>query len=116
MPVHVIRRRLAQSHGRWIEFQTPLGWHRGVVEQVGSDAALVRVPRQYAPVRMVSGTIDELDVQLLSDGENRSFVHAYYGNGYGNRYGYGYGNGWWGNGWWWWWIPFWALLSLAFWW
>ncbi|MCL6452127.1 MAG: hypothetical protein K6T78_00695 [Alicyclobacillus sp.] len=99
--------------GQWVQFGTPWGTHRGIVEQVTPRAVLVRVPRRYAPAGLVSserqGTTDEekLDLALAYGG------YPGYGYGYGGRWGYpGYG-AWWG-GWWWWWLAFAWIFWLAF--
>jgi len=95
-----------RSMGKWVEFHTIQGYHRGVVERVTNESALVRVPRRYAPVGLVA--FEDNDRQ--TDAQKLDIALAQYGyRGY-NRYGYGY----WGGGWWWWWLPFALIFWLAF--
>ncbi|GMA49643.1 hypothetical protein GCM10025857_10000 [Alicyclobacillus contaminans] len=37
-----------RHRGQWIEFKTPWGKHRGIVESVQRDRVLVKMPKQYA--------------------------------------------------------------------
>lgn len=105
------RSQCVHHMGNWVRFQTPWGVHQGIVTQVNQNAVLMRVPRQYAPMRLMShseqtGVNDEqkLDLALTQYG---------YGYGYGGRWGYpGYGA--WYGGWWWWWLAFAWIFALAF--
>lgn len=109
--------------GKWVQFQTPWGHHRGIIAEVNNRAVLVRVPRQYAPIGLVSHSqsVDKDDEKKLD------FALAQWGGvwgglrGYGPGYGAYGGRGWgypgygaWYGGWWWWWLAFAAILALAF--
>lgn len=108
--------------GKWVQFRTQWGMHRGIVTDVNNRAVLIRVPRQYAPVGLV-GHFQEaykddekkLDLALAQWGGYAgwgSYGQPSYG-AYGGGWGYpGYG-GWYG-GWWWWWLAFAAIFALAF--
>ena len=103
-----------QKHlGGWVQFQTPWGMHRGVVERVTHQGVLMRVPRQYAPVSLASAPQsdeDKLGAALAQWGYGRGAPgYGAYGGGWG-RPGYG----WWGGGWLWWWLAFSWLFLLAF--
>ncbi len=101
-----------QYIGQWVRFHTPLGSHRGVVEQVANNAALIRVPRQYAPVGYASDR--SLPTQSLEQKIDAVLAGGYGYAAPGPGYPPAYGNGWWAGGWWYWWIPFLAILALAF--
>ncbi len=118
-----------QYVGEWVRFQTPLGQHRGVVEQVRGDAALIRVPRTHAPLGLASlraqtdysdeQKIDAVLAQWAFGGPGGpggpGYRPGFGAPGYPPAYGPpGYGAGWWARGWWFWWIPFFAILALAF--
>lgn len=96
-----------KSMGQWVQFRTRWGSHRGVVEAVNDRAVLMRVPRQYAPMGLVSheqsSEEQRLDIALAEWGG--------YG-GYRGRWGYpGYGA--WRAGYWWWWLAFASIFLLA---
>jgi hypothetical protein len=103
--------------GQWVQFRTPYGYHRGVVERVAPQGVLMRVPRAYAPTSLASaiGLGEQTDEQRL----DLALAQWGYGApangapGYAAP-GYGYANGWWAAGWWWWWIAFAAIFWLAF--
>lgn len=113
--------------GKWVQFRTQWGTHRGIVSDVNDRAVLVRVPRQYAPTGHASFAQSapkddeaKLDLALAQwggyggapgwgGGYRRSGYGAYNGGGWG-RPGYG---GWYG-GWWWWWLAFAWIFWLAF--
>ncbi|KPV45700.1 hypothetical protein [Alicyclobacillus ferrooxydans] len=113
--------------GKWVQFQTQWGTHRGIITDVNNRAVLVRVPRQYAPTGLVSHfqAVDKDDEEKLDlalaqwggyggapgwgGGYGRPGYGAYGGRGWG-RPGYG---GWYG-GWWWWWLAFAWIWWLAF--
>lgn len=122
------RGQCQKNLGNWVQFETPWGRHRGVVERVSDHGVLMRVPRQYAPTglathRVLSAKTEEqkLDLALAQWGYGGGWSsggapgYGAYGGTYGNR-GYangGYG-GWWGGGWWWWWLAFAWIFWLAF--
>ncbi|WP_258109613.1 hypothetical protein [Alicyclobacillus sp. SP_1] len=105
-----------QSLGKWVQFQTKWGVHRGIVQQVTPQGVLMRVPRQYAPSGLASYAADatdaeseRLDAALVAYGYGPGPVYA--GNGayrpYGNGRAWGYpGYGAYYAGWWWWWLAF----------
>lgn len=108
--------------GRWINFSTPWGQHRGVITDVNQRAVLVRVPRQYAPLGLASAeqTADGEDAKRL-DAVLAAWGYGGYGYGGPGYGGYGYGGGWgrpgygaWYGGWWWWWLAFAWIFALAF--
>lgn len=37
--------------GKWIEFRTPWGWHRGVIERVTNNTAVIVSPSRYVPAQ-----------------------------------------------------------------
>jgi hypothetical protein len=107
--------------GRWVQFQTPWGSHRGIVSDMTNRAVLMRVPRGFAPAGLATA-----EKVLTDDDEKRldlALTQWGYGGGYGG-YGYGrrgYGAGWgypgyggWYGGWWWWWLAFASIFWLAF--
>jgi len=112
--------------GKWVQFRTQRGFHRGIVHEVNPNAVLIRVPRNYAPYQLVTETLDATDEHKLDIALTRfgypAYGYAGYGGypGYGGYGGYGAGRwgypgyGAWGGGWWWWWLPFAAILALAF--
>ncbi|MCL6444426.1 MAG: hypothetical protein K6T83_13405, partial [Alicyclobacillus sp.] len=80
--------------GGWVQFRTPWGYHRGVIESVNDRAVLMRVPRQYAPVGLVSRSAGS---EQLSDQERLDLTLAQWGYpgyagwgypGWGARWGY----------------------------
>ncbi|MCY0874915.1 MAG: hypothetical protein OWT28_01320 [Firmicutes bacterium] len=125
------RGQCQKNLGNWVQFETPWGRHRGVVERVTDRGVLMRVPRQYAPTslathRALRAETEEqrLDLALAQWGYGGAGGwgggagapgYGAYGGAYGNR---GYGNGgyggWWGGGWWWWWLAFAWIFWLAF--
>jgi hypothetical protein len=113
-----------QKHlGQWVQFQTPWGRHRGVIEAVNPRGVLIRVPRQYVPARLANHaqSPDQSDEQKL----DMALTQWGYGGGWGGGPGYGgapawnggYGRpgygGWWWGGWWWWWLAFAWIFWLA---
>jgi len=103
--------------GNWVQFRTPWGAHRGMIQSVNSRGVLMKVPGQYAPV----GLATYQGATNASDEEKLDIALAYGGypgygapGGYGPRPGYpGYGvrpgypgHGYWARGWWWWWLAF----------
>ena len=103
--------------GGWVQFHTPWGYHRGVIEQVGPTSALVRIPRQYAPTTLIhheTGETDEqkLDIALAAWGYGPGPAYGPRPGGWGRDY-YRPGYGWWVGGWWWWWIAFAWIFALA---
>lgn len=109
----------ANNLGKWVQFQTQWGSHRGIVAEVNNHAVLIRVPRRYAPM----GLVNNSEVRYKSDEERLDLALAQWGGWrgyggpgyrpYGARWGYpGYG-AWWG-GWWWWWLAFAWIFWLAF--
>ncbi|MCL6631319.1 MAG: hypothetical protein K6T63_01690 [Alicyclobacillus herbarius] len=102
--------------GGWVEFRTPWGYHRGIVEQVTPNAVLMRVPRRYAPAGIA--TVSNLDVShRASPSEKLDIALAQWAYGrpyaYGARWGYPGWGAWWA-GWWWWWLAFAWIWALAF--
>lgn len=106
--------------GKWVQFRTPWGSHRGIVTDVNNRAVLIRVPRQYVPASLVS---DSQSVEK-DDEKKLDLALAQWGGGWGG-YGPGYGpyggRGWgypgygaWYGGWWWWWLAFASIFALAF--
>lgn len=99
--------------GQWVQFRSPWGMHRGIIQEVSPTGALIRMPRQYAPMTMISDArhpqtdADKLDVALAQWGYG-----PYPGPRYGPRYGPGYNR--WAGGWFVWWFAFAAILALAF--
>lgn len=91
-----------QRHvGQWIRFRTPYGVHKGVVERVTADSAIILSPRQYVPVQLASSDIGEDELQKLDIGlatYGRGFVTAGY-PGYGGGHAGPRGYGGWGYGW-----------------
>lgn len=123
--------------GGWVQFRTPWGTHRGIVEQVNSRGVLMKVPKEYAPVSLAFGNngrqTDEqkLDAALAFGGYGGAYGAAPgygprpgvgvgpgggVGPGCGPRWGYpGYGA--WGGGWWFWWLAFaWIIFFAFLWW
>lgn len=113
--------------GKWVNFRTQWGMHRGIVSGINDRAVLVRVPRQYAPAGLVSQaqTVDESDEAklnlVLASWGGYGIGPGYGGGGYGPGYGAYAGRGWgypgygaWYGGWWWWWLAFAAIFALAF--
>ena len=103
--------------GRWVQFQTPWGSHRGIIHEVNSRGVLMKVPRQYAPVTLIKHE----GAGAVSDEEKLDLALAWGGYPNGGGYGYGYGGrpgypgyGYWGGGWWWWWLAFAWIFWLAF--
>ncbi|MCL6625684.1 hypothetical protein [Alicyclobacillus shizuokensis] len=105
--------------GGWVEFRTPWGYHRGIVERVTPHAVLMRVPKQYAPASYATASIQKaaqadaratdeqkLDIALAQWGYRRPYT-------YGARWGYPGWAGWWA-GWWLWWLAFAWIWWLAF--
>ncbi len=103
--------------GKWVNFQTQWGTHRGIVSGVNDRAVLIRVPRTYAPVGLASHS-----PTFVNDDETKLDLALAQWGGYGQpgngavagrRWGYpGYG-GWYG-GWWLWWLAFAWIFWLAF--
>jgi hypothetical protein len=95
--------------GKWVQFRTPWGSHRGIVTDVNNRAVLIRVPRQYAPVGLVS------DSQIVEhDDEKKLDLALAQWGGYGVvAWGYPGYAAWWA-GWLWWWLAFAWILALAF--
>ena len=127
------RSNVENAVGQWVQFRTPWGYHRGIVEQVNQRAVLVKVPKEYAPISLAYGSANgaQNDAERLNTALTK---HNYrisgdvtpafggYGPGYGpgaggapgGRWGYpGYGD--WGGGWWWWWLAFAWIFLFAFW-
>jgi hypothetical protein len=81
--------------GKWVQFRTPYGVHRGVIERVTATKAIIKSPKQYIPVDLALDDDDDdrrLDVALAWGGYGRGgYPGAGYGRGYGRGYGYGYG-------------------------
>lgn len=82
--------------GKYVRFQTPYGYHEGVIERISGEKAVILSPRKYIPVQFASKTLDtdaeqRLDIALAWGGFGG-------GGGYGGGYGAGYG-GWGGYGW-----------------
>jgi hypothetical protein len=99
--------------GQWVHFSTPWGYHRGIVMDVNDRAVLVRTPRRYAPVGLVSDvqSVDANHAERL----DVTLSQWYPGWGYA-RWGYpGWGG--WRAGWYWWWLAFaWIFALAALWW
>ena len=77
--------------GQYVRFQTPYGYHEGVIERIRGNQAIVLSPRKFIPVQFVSEPLD-------TDEEKRLDLALAWGGGYGGRGGYG-GYGAWGYGW-----------------
>lgn len=109
--------------GRWMEFRTPWGKTRGIVEEVNHRAVLVRIPKEHVPIQLLSQShgADEarLDATLAEYGYPA-------GPGYGGqtpgsggncapngRWGYPGYYGWYGS-WFLWWLAFAWIFLLAF--
>ncbi len=105
----VTRLQCERCIGHWVQFRTPWGVHRGIVEAVTPQAVLVRMPRQYAPVGLANFTGNE---GQRAEGD---LVLAQYWGYPGRGYPYAYpGAWWWWAGWFWWWLAFAWILALAF--
>jgi hypothetical protein len=111
-----------RNMGRWMEFRTPWGKTRGIVEQVNHRAVLVRVPKEHAPVVLLnnSQSSDEarLDVTLAQNGYPSYGAGGGYGGG---EPGYGGGARWgypgyyrWVGPWLFWWLAFAWIFWLLF--
>lgn len=114
--ISAIRKTCAGCQGRWVQFETPWGIHRGIVERVEHDRVLIRVPRRYAPTLASAIINPDLDKD-----KRLALALAKWGYGYpagGYRFAKPiYGAGWWAAGWLWWWLAFaWILALAAFWW
>jgi hypothetical protein len=76
--------------GRWVQLRTPWGQHRGIIERVTENSAIILSPRQFAPVHLATDVTQEemqrLDVVHAWGG----FGGGYPGGGYPRR---GYGGG-----------------------
>lgn len=113
-----------QNQGSWVQFRTPWGYHRGIVENVTNQGVLMRVPRQYAPTGLVGGSISDsmpaserLDLALAGLGYGPYGRPGPYAAGRPGYPGYGYSRGyggWWAGGWWLWWLAFASIFWLAF--
>ena len=109
------RGECASNVGKWVQFQTQWGVHKGIISDVNDRAVLVRVPRPYAPTGLASAhqevdkdDVAKLDLALAQWGAGYGYGYGGYGRpGYG-RYGAGWGRpgygGWYGG--WWWWLAF----------
>ncbi|ATY84925.1 hypothetical protein CVV65_08315 [Kyrpidia spormannii] len=104
--------------GRWMDFRTPWGRHRGIIRRVSPHGVLVSVPRHYAPrfafaQAWASAPVSGGDVKQL-----HQIRHALARpvDTYLNAEPVGWvapGYGWWYGGWWWWWIAWAWLLAFA---
>jgi len=84
-----------QHVGKWVHFQTAYGYHRGIIERVTANQAIVISPRHYIPTQLASESIDDeqkLDLALVWGGFGGAAARPGYGR-YGGGYG-GYGFGW----------------------
>lgn len=119
----VTQQQLLGMRGSWVQFTTPWGQHRGIVERITGGGVLVRVPKQYAPASFAhADQSDEakVDLALQQVGWGApGYGYGPYGYG-GPGLGYGYGPGrpgygpygrppgygWWAGAWLWWWLAF----------
>lgn len=70
--------------GRYVRFQSPYGYHEGVIERVSGNNAIVLSPRKYIPTQFASEIVE-------ADEERRlDLALAWGAGGYGGRYGGGY--------------------------
>lgn len=94
--------------GKYIRFQTPYGYHEGIIERVDGNRAIVLSPRQYIPKHVSAELLTaeeqkDLDIQLAWGFGGRP------GIGYGAPgAGYGYGYYGWGR----WAVSFLAIYAL----
>ncbi|WP_026960943.1 hypothetical protein [Alicyclobacillus herbarius] len=98
--------------GQWVQFQTPYGVHRGIVERVTPRHAIVLSPRRYIPAQFATETLPAEDVKRID-----AVLAAGYGpyGPYAGGYGRGYPGAFWGR----WAVSFliiYALFGLGFWW
>ncbi|WP_245632860.1 hypothetical protein [Alicyclobacillus kakegawensis] len=95
--------------GQWVQFSTPYGVHRGILERVTQRHAIVLSPRQYIPAQFATES-------LKADEEKRIDAVLASGYGpYGGGYGWGYPGAYWGR----WAVSFliiFTLLGLGLWW
>ncbi len=81
--------------GRYVRFQTPYGYHEGVLERISGHNAVVLSPKRYIPAHLATDFLDQDETKRL----DLALAYGGYGGGYGvGRGGYGgyggYGYGW----------------------
>lgn len=92
-----------QRHiGKYVRFQTPYGYHEGVIERVNGNQVTILSPRHYIPTQLASESLNlsslnplDLDLALVWGGFGRGGLgRGYAGSnqgGYGGYGGYGWG-------------------------
>lgn len=87
--------------GKWVQFRTPHGVHRGIVERVTHGEVVVIAPKAYLPADLAidlrPDERERLDIALAWGGYGGGGAGGYPGGGYGygaRGYGGGYGWGW----------------------
>lgn len=80
--------------GKYIRFQTPYGYHEGIVENVRGNQAIILSPRHYIPAQLVSDSVDADDMKRLDLALAWGYPGGAFGGGYGRRGYGGYGYGW----------------------
>lgn len=93
------RAECMQNVGRYVRFQTPYGYHEGVIERISGQSAIVLSPQRYIPAHLATERLDEEETKRL----DLALAYGGYGGGGGygaGRGGYGgYGGGGYGYGW-----------------
>ncbi len=107
-----VREQCMTMQGSWVHFQTPWGYHRGIIQQVENQGVLMKIPRNYVPAHLANAnSSDETKVEVAL----QQVAWGNPGYGYGGGYGpYRPGYGWWNGGWLFWWLAFASIFALAF--